>query len=446
MTLEMRRQCERCQAALPADGLSFICSHECSFCESCAANLTYTCPNCGGELVRRPRRLLPGGPSPEPAATGDSPASTVSWKLVVGIWTAYGLLASLQQDVSALLNGRSIEPWTGLVMQLPQAWYWAALTPVVIRLGRRLPLRGPGWPLRVIAHLLIGAAIVFVLDILFALYAPLVAPAYVSSSTTLVRASRLFGWSFLADSMLYWGLLGVGYVVDEAARSRGREVQQSKLQGQLATARLAALKMQLHPHFLFNALHTVGALVRTGRSAPAIQVVARLGDLLRRMLDGAMTQEVPLGEEVEFIRAYLEVEQIRFEDRLVVQWNIQPGVLDAKVPHLILQPLVENALRHGLGSNEAAGHLTIEARRTGESLELAVSDEGPGLDGRERAEAMRGVGLANTQLRLSQLYGKAASLEVANAPPPAGGVIARIRVPFELMAADWEGGKSSVTQ
>ena len=439
MTLEMRRQCERCQAALSPDGLSFICSHECSFCESCAAHLTYTCPNCGGELVRRPRRVLPGAPSSEPAATGDSPTPTVSWKLVLGIWTAYGLLASLQQDVSALLNGRSIQPWTGLVLQLPQAWYWAALTPVVIRLGRRLPLRGPGWPLRVATHLLIGAGIVFVLDILFALYAPLAAPAYASSSPVLVRASRLFGWYFLADGMLYWGLLGVGYVVDEAARSRAREVQQSKLQGQLATARLAALKMQLHPHFLFNALHTVGALVRTGRSAPAVQVVARLGDLLRRMLDGAQTQEVPLGEEVEFIRAYLEVEQIRFEDRLVVHWDIQPAVVDAKVPHLILQPLVENALRHGLGSTEATGHLTIEARRNGETLELAVSDDGPGLDGRERADAMQGVGLANTKLRLSQLYGTAASLEVANAPRAAGGVTARIRVPFALMAEDWGG-------
>ncbi len=404
MTLEMRRQCERCQAALSPDGLSFICSHECSFCESCAAHLTYTCPNCGGELVRRPRRLLPGAPSSEPAAIGDSPTPTVSWKLVLGIWTAYGLLASLQQDVSALLNGRSIQPWTGLVLQLPQAWYWAALTPVVIRLGRRLLLRGPGWPLRVATHLLIGAGIVFVLDILFALYAPLAAPAYTSSSPVLVRASRLFGWYFLADGMLYWGLLGVGYVVDEAARSRAREVQQSKLQGQLATARLAALKMQLHPHFLFNALHTV-----------------------------------PLGEEVEFIRAYLEVEQIRFEDRLVVHWDIQPAVVDAKVPHLILQPLVENALRHGLGSTEATGHLTIEARRNGDTLELAVSDDGPGLDGRERADAMQGVGLANTKLRLSQLYGTAASLEVANAPRAAGGVTARIRVPFALMAEDWGG-------
>src|SRR5258708_4925274 len=214
MTLEMRRQCERCQAALSTDGLSFICSHECSFCESCAAHLTYTCPNCGGELVRRPRRLLPGAPSSEPTATGDSPAPTVSWKLVLGIWTAYGLLASLQQDVSALWNSRSIQPWTGLVLQLPQAWYWAALTPVVIRLGRRLPLRGPGWPLRVATHLLIGAGVVFVLDILFALYAPLAAPPYATSSPVLVRARRLFGWAFLADPLVCCALLRGGDLLD----------------------------------------------------------------------------------------------------------------------------------------------------------------------------------------------------------------------------------------
>jgi LytS/YehU family sensor histidine kinase len=226
-------------------------------------------------------------------------------------------------------------------------------------------------------------------------------------------------------------LLALGYALDEAAVARAREVHQSKLQGQLALARLAALKMQLQPHFLFNALHTVGALVRTGRTAPAVQVVARLGDLLRRMLDGAMTQEVTLREELEFIRAYLEIEQVRFEDRLVVRWDVPAAVLDAKVPHLILQPLVENALRHGISSQEASGVLEIEAHQRDDTLEVTVTDNGSGLDARKQSDAMRGVGLVNTQLRLSQLYGSAASFEVVNVP--AGGVTARLRVPFEVV-------------
>jgi anti-sigma regulatory factor (Ser/Thr protein kinase) len=431
MALEMRRQCEKCRADLATDAVAFICSHECTFCERCAAQLAGICPNCSGELLRRPRRTPQPAPGLVPRLLGDRPAPRASWKLIVGIWTVYGLAASLQQQLYALMNGRSIPPWFGLALQMPQAWYWATMTPVVFWLGRRLPLRGPGWPARVVAHLIIGSGVVFVIHVVFSFYAPLVAPGLTGTGPLLVRAGRMFSVWFVGDGLLYWGLLALGYALEEASVARAREVHESKLQGQLAIARLAALKMQLHPHFLFNALHTVGALVRTGRSAPAVQVVARLGDLLRRMLDGAMTQEVALREELEFIRAYLEIEQVRFEDRLVIRWDIQTAVLDAKVPHLILQPLVENALRHGIASNEAPGFLEIEARRQDDMLELTVTDNGPGLDARKSGDAMRGVGLVNTELRLSQLYGTSASVEVVNAL--AGGVTARLRVPFEAM-------------
>jgi LytS/YehU family sensor histidine kinase len=280
---------------------------------------------------------------------------------------------------------------------------------------------------------LIAAAIVFVVDAFFAFWVPIADPTYVASAPLLTRAIRTFAWFFAVDSVLYWGVLALGIAVEEAAQSRARELQRSELVGQLATARLSALKMQLHPHFLFNALHTVGALVRTGEKAPAVHVVARLGDLLRTMLDSAMTQEVPLRDELDFIKGYLEIEQIRFRDRLSVRWELEDDVLDATVPHMILQPVVENALRHGITPQEAGGVLVIGAHVRGNTLELAVSDNGHGLP-KSRPLSLTGVGLANTRLRLSQLYGTSGTLEVTNMPT--GGVMARIVVPLRIRVAN----------
>ncbi len=191
--------------------------------------------------------------------------------------------------------------------------------------------------------------------------------------------------------------------------------------------------MQLQPHFLFNALHTVGQLIRTGQPARAVQVVAGLGELLRRVLDGAATQEVPLKQELDFLRSYLDIEQIRFRDRLKVVLDPDPEALDATVPHFILQPLVENAIKHGIASRATVGRVLIGARRIDGTLHLTVRDDGSGLSD----AAARGVGLANTSARLRQLYGDQASFEVVNMAD--GGVIARIVLPYRLAAAEWRG-------
>ena len=357
-------------------------------------------------------------------------APRVPWTLVLGAWTAYGVLASMQEDVWALMSGRHVSVWSGLALQLPQAWCWAALTPAVLWLGRRLPLRGPGWPIRVIVHLLIATAIVFLIGTLYDFYAPLIDTAHATSVPLVTRAVRTFAFFFAVDSMLYWAILAFGIAAEESAQSRDREVQKSELAAQLAKARLSALKMQLHPHFLFNALHTVGALIRTGDRDTAVEVVARLGDLLRMMLASAMTQEVRLATELDFIRGYLEIEKIRFRDRLSVQWDLQSDVLDASVPHLILQPLVENALRHGIGPQERAGIVIIAAQAWNNVLELTVTDNGGGLTSSRPPDSAGGVGLENARLRLHQLYGTAASLEVTS--EPRGGVRARIWLPLHV--------------
>lgn len=351
--------------------------------------------------------------------------------IVLAVWTAYALVAGARQDLGLVVEGRHAPYWYGLAMQLPVACYWAALTPLIIWLGRRYTLRRPGWLRHAAIHVPVSLAIVFCLDLLFATYLPLLAniPTPPLQPLPLLReAENLFTYWVMEDLVVYWVIIAVSHALDAGARARAREIHESQLESQLAQAELQALKMQIHPHFLFNALHTVGVLVRTGESSRAVQVLGRLGDLLRRMLDGAATQEVPLREELEFARNYLAVEQARFPDRLRVTWAVDPAVLDASVPHLVLQPLLENAIRHGIATSATAGQLTVEVRRTDTMLHLTVCDDGPGVAGSSQTPDGWGVGLANIQRRLVRLYGERSGVEVANRER--GGASAHVFLPY----------------
>jgi LytS/YehU family sensor histidine kinase len=183
-------------------------------------------------------------------------------------------------------------------------------------------------------------------------------------------------------------------------------------------AQMSALKMQLHPHFLFNTLNAIMVLVRQQSAVRAEEMLGRLSDLLRCVLDEGEAQEVPLHRELDYVRLYLSIEQVRFEDRLRVTTAVDPAVLDAAVPHMALQPLVENALRHGIARTSAAGTIHISASAAGESVVIRVQDDGPGFNGAERPEGW-GIGLANTRARLAQLYGEAASLTIEDGAPGA---------------------------
>jgi signal transduction histidine kinase len=362
------------------------------------------------------------------------------WGLILGVWTAYGLLGAAQEVLSYTLSRGEPLPWTkALLLQMPQAYMWALATPVIVWLGRRFPLALGRWVGSAAIHLTICLVWVFVIDLTFAFHVANVLPP-ANPRPLLAQAGRFFVVWVLSDGMLYWTILSVSYAVDHYRRFRERELAAAQLETQLAQADLQALKMQLHPHFLFNALHTIGSLVRTGDRDTAVRVVAGLGDLLRRMLEGAAQQEVPLKQELAFIRGYLDIEQVRFRDRLVVTLEVEPGVLDAKVPYLILQPLVENALRHGIAPHRSAGHLTVLGRRSGERLELVVRDDGPGVGpgaNGEEGPARPGIGLSNTRARLTRLYGDDYALEVGNVP--GGGVEARVALPFRLAPVEWAG-------
>jgi LytS/YehU family sensor histidine kinase len=230
--------------------------------------------------------------------------------------------------------------------------------------------------------------------------------------------------------LIYGTILGVGYAFNYYVKFREREARASQLEAQLAQAQLHALKMQLHPHFLFNTLNGISGLVRDGSNKAAVRMIAGLSDLLRHTLDTEAQQEVPLRRELEFLELYLDIQQMRFPDRLRVRMEVAPETLDAQVPNLILQPLVENAVRHGIAPRAAPGTVGISARRDDSLLEIKVYDDGPGLRPNTRTGEGGGIGLANTRARLAQLYGTGHRFDVRDRPE--GGVEATLVVPFRL--------------
>ncbi len=230
------------------------------------------------------------------------------------------------------------------------------------------------------------------------------------------------------DMLVYWVVVGGAHAVRATREAREREQAAARLEASLSEARLAALREQLQPHFLFNSLNAVSTLALRGDGQAVTQALSTLSDLLRMTLE-THRQELPLAEELAFLDRYLELQQLRFGDRLTVLRAIADDVLDAAVPAMLLQPLVENALRHGLEREPGAGRVEIEARRDGPTLLLTVRDSGPGFRGHDRLR--EGIGLGNTRARLSALYGATARLECRDAP--AGGGETRIVLPYRAL-------------
>ena len=357
----------------------------------------------------------------------------IPWRLILIIGAAYGVLTSAQVRASSTLGGRAI-PWLQtFALQMPMAAAWILAAPGILWLGRRYPLPSRDWPRNLVIHILVSLSFVFLLYLGSAWLTPLVL-GQTPGQPLPTRALRQFVVWVIGDGLIYWSILAVAWAVEHNRRLRERELFAAQLEAQLAQADLHALKSQLHPHFLFNALHTIGSLVRTGDRDTAIQVTADLGDLLRRMLEGAAQHEVPLKQELELIRSYLAIEQVRFRDRLRVTFNVEPEVEDARVPYLILQPLVENAIRHGIAPHLFAGSVSVTARALNGRLQLLVRDDGPGSS--EDDGARPGIGLSNTRARLTRLYGADFVLDVGNLPE--GGMQARVELPFLLAPAEWE--------
>jgi two-component sensor histidine kinase len=371
--------------------------------------------------------------SAEPGSASGVRIHWLRWGILFGFWTFFSFLYANQIYFEMRHNPAMHHSWWRIAFWQLVVWYmWGCLSPLVLGLGRRYPCEGPSWFKGLLVHLPFGV---------------ILSAAHIAAATAVRMVIRPFDvWSdvnpfliqyrvelrgfFLFDFFIYWAILGVGYAFDYRERYREREAQAARLKAQLAQAQLESLKMQLQPHFLFNTLHTISGLVRTNERQPAVDMIAGLSDLLRRALESADEQEVPLREEVKFIELYLDIQKVRFSDRLTVRMEIEPETLDALVPNLILQPLVENAIRHGISPKETAGVIVINSYRDDRMLRIRVCDDGPGLQSGWRMEESEGIGLANTCERLKYLYGAEHRFDLSNGA--GGGMIAAIAVPFRV--------------
>jgi sensor histidine kinase YesM len=364
--------------------------------------------------------------------------------LIVGFWTLLGLLESSKAYVAEQLRGPGSLPpgiptgWiAALVGNMPWWLLWAVLTPVVFGLARRFRLDGGRWPVSAVVHL--GAAMALSL-----VHLVVVGALYYYTTTqggpvgSVARQVQNIVDAYLVlDVMTYSAVVGAWYVLEFARRVREREVtalqleaRAASLETQMAEARLSALRMELNPHFLFNALNGISGLIRRGDSTVAVETIARLGDLLRAALDQSQSHEVPLERELEFLDLYLAIERARFPDRLGVELDVEPAARAERVPAFILQPIVENAVRHGIAPLTGPGCIRISASVRGAALVVEVSDTGPGF---ARAAREGGIGLANTRARLAQMYGGAGRLGIES--PPGGGAIVTVTVPRSLVFA-----------
>jgi len=343
--------------------------------------------------------------------------------IILGAWTVFGLVMASQFWMQTALHGRAA-PWHIVVQHgLLEAYLWAIVTLVIFWVTRRMPLeRGrllAGVPVHLAAAILLA---------LFRVWGMVVASRQLRWLGLRTFDRQFFGWfhTYLLFCVL---LIGIAHAALYYRRYREREQAAALLLAGLTEARLQALKMQLQPHFLFNTLNAISALIPAD-AKPARRMVARLGDLLRISLEHEETQEVTLREELAFLEPYLEIEQARLGERLTVVMQIEPDTLDARVPHLILQPLLENAIRHGIAPRIEAGRIEVTAARSadGRFVHLEVRDDGPGLDSDTRATQRKGVGLANIRSRLEQLYGTGQRFELANRRE--GGARVKISLPF----------------
>jgi LytS/YehU family sensor histidine kinase len=319
--------------------------------------------------------------------------------LYFALWTLIGLFFGSQAIVYLLYI--PTQPWIPTMLRSLAEWYtWALLAPAILALSRRFPLtrdhRRRSIPVLIVAGLVI-TVVKIVLRFAEGKLIPIIG--------TMELESMLLA-TFHINYAYFWIILGIGAAFEYHGKYRERELKAAQLERNLAQAKLDVLRMQLQPHFLFNTLHTISALMQEGEIDTADRMIARLSELLRVVIDNEGAQEVPLRKELQFLQGYLDIQQIRFQERLRVTLDVPDAVADARVPALLLQPLVENAIRHGISPRRSGGAIAIRASRNDGSLRVEVEDDGVGVD-TDAAVDRAGVGIANTRARLAELYGAA---------------------------------------
>ena len=322
-------------------------------------------------------------------------------------------------------------------------WYsWACLTPGILWLSQRFAFDRQTWKLALPVHI-VGVVVATLLHVMLAV-ASRMATYWVAGDSLdswLREAQQMFFLNFDWEMMTYWSIVGLSHALRYQSEARARELSAAQLETRLVEAQLQTLQRQMQPHFLFNTLNTISALMHRDVEA-ADAMIARLSDLLRMSLQRIEVQEVTLKDELDFLSKYLEIEQTRFRDRLTVVFDVHSDTLDALVPNLLLQPLVENAIKHGIGPRPTPGQITVRARRAGAMLELDVQDNGVGLSAARLTDFNRGVGLSNTRSRLDHLYGSLHRFEFRQ--PAEGGLLVLIAIPMAELATEVGEGDRAV--
>lgn len=333
---------------------------------------------------------------------------------VIAGWAALALLFAATNSLTYLATGRPALWGLTIRMALADWMVWAALTFPLLWLARRFPLTTGRWRPHLPLHIVIAVAIAI---------GKVAVDRWIRRSLFGFPVSYFLISSLAPHFVIYWIIVAGAHGLTYYTRSREGEVQASQLEARLAEARLQLLQMQLQPHFLFNTLHAISELVHEDPEA-ADRMIGALSALLREALDVGSVRQVPLDRELELVGRYLDIQTARFGERLTVQVDVEPRARGCLVPSLILQPLVENAITHGLGPRAAAGRIAIVASRSDDHLRVEVSDNGAGIALLE--DLREGVGLGNTRARLQELYGSRASLEVERQSP---GLMVRMIIP-----------------
>jgi signal transduction histidine kinase len=336
-------------------------------------------------------------------------ASRSSWlakaATIAAVWAAIALYRAVERFVADPLMRDRLEFGfqEALAQNIVSSAIWAAMTPLIFLLARRRAIYRDGLVATLSVHLAASLAAPAVHTAAFRVLYPTLMGLPMEPAARLATLPSAIATLFFTGFLTYWGIAAAAWALDADRLARDRALAASRLQRQLAEARLEALKMQLHPHFLFNSLHSILPLVYRDRDEAA-RTVGQLAELLRLSFASENEHLVPLSRELEFLRLYLDIQKTRFRERLHVALDIDPAALPLEVPNLILQPLVENAIKHGIDPRPSPGRVEITARRDGPLLRLIVRDDGPGAPARPEASEGTGVGLRNTRARLQHLY------------------------------------------
>jgi two-component system LytT family sensor kinase len=354
--------------------------------------------------------------------------SRVAFQVLI-VATLLGLIASGQHSIVMRSGGGNPGVWHDLGMGMPYWYLWALFLPLVAAAARRFPFTPNRWLRRGFLHLGLALAIALLHSLLEIGIQHALGIRHSSFGVfTEISLNRSF-WQLPYNLLAYAAILGAVIATDFWHRARREQHAAAALGTELAEARLEALRAQLNPHFLFNAMNSIAMLVRKQDNATAVTTIAGLSDLMRSFLDDHPPQEVPLRDELAFLDRYLAVERLRFQDRLTVRISAEPATLDALVPNLVLQPLVENAIKHGISRRAASGRVEIEAESSNGTLTLRVRDDGPGPNGAATGNGTApGIGIRNIRARLSHLYGAAQRFSLADAP--GGGALATVTLPL----------------